>query len=66
MLRLPLLSAYYLTVYEACVIGLEVALAALLPPLFQPFFEEIGLKKSISRPSPEVINGGILLLSLVF
>jgi serine phosphatase RsbU (regulator of sigma subunit) len=65
MLRLPLLSAYYLTVYEGVVIGLEVALAVLLPPLFQPFFEEIGVKKSFSKPSPEVIAGGILLLSLV-
>lgn len=65
MLRLPLLFLYRLTVYEAFVMGLEVVLAILLPPLLQPFFEELK-EKSNSRPSPEVLVGSVLLLSLVF
>ncbi len=65
MLRLPLLFWYRFTVYEAFVVGLEVVLAVLLPPLLQPFFEELSGKSS-SRPSPEVIVGAVLLLSLVF
>lgn len=64
MLRLPLLHWYYFTVYEAFVVGLEVALAVLLPPLIEPFFAELSLKKS-SKPSPEAIVGALLLLTLV-
>ncbi|NMB40636.1 MAG: SpoIIE family protein phosphatase [Firmicutes bacterium] len=65
ILRLPLLHWFHFTVYEAFAVGLEVALAILLPPLLQPFLEELKTEDK-SRLSPEAIVGGSLLFSLIF
>lgn len=65
LLRLPLLYLHVFPVYETLIVIMEVCLAALLPPLIQPFFEELNSKVK-SRPSPEVIVGAVLILSLLF
>lgn len=63
-LRLPLFYLYGLTIYEFFIIGLEVLLALLLPPLLVPFFEEYGLQRRY-KASPEALVGGFLLFSLI-
>jgi len=66
LLRMPLFYWYRFTVYEAFLAALEVLLAGLLPPLLEPFFEELTAVKKSGRPSPEAIVGAFLLLALVF
>jgi stage II sporulation protein E len=65
-LRLPVLYSYHFPVYEVLIAGLEIILAALLPPLLQPFFEEMESINLTKRPKPEIIVAGLLFFALIF